>query len=117
MTELVNFGTTSNFGPDTALNIAHCGKSDFQYWIIPPSLPFGYTLLGELNKITPVSEQRFSDITVSDNAVMVKVNGVPTEKIFITVYDNNAKKTQVIQCTISESGTNILVISSAMECS
>ena len=80
--------------------------------LIPPFLPFGYTLLGELNKITPVSEQRFSDITVSDNIVMVKVNGVPAEKVSVTVYDNNAKKTQVIECTISDSGANMCVLQS-----
>ena len=110
VTELVNFGTTSSFGPDTALNIAQCDKTDFQYWVIPPFLPFGYTLLGELNKITPVSEQRFSDIIISDDIVKVKVNGVPTEKVPITVYDNSAKKTQVIECTISDSGTNVLIL-------
>ena len=106
----------SSFGPDTALNITQCGKSDFQYWVIPPLFPIGYTLLGELNKITPVSEQRFSDITISDDTVTVKVNGVPTEKVPITVYDNSAKKTHVIECTISESGTNLLVVGSQMEC-
>ena len=105
-----NVTNVTNFGSDSALYISNCDKSDFQYWVIPPFLPFGYTLLGELNKIIPVSEQRFSDIIVSDNTVMVKVNGVPTEKVPITVYDNNAKKTQVIECTISESGTNWLVL-------
>ena len=117
ISELVNFGSNTSYGPDTVLNIAQCGKSDFQYWVIPPFLPVGYTLLGELNKITPVSEQRFSDITVGDDTVTVKVNGVPTEEVPITVYDNSAKKTQVIECTISESGTNMLVIGSGvMEC-
>ena len=105
-----NITNVTSFGADSGLFISPCGKTDFQYWVIPPFLPFGYTLLGELNKIIPVSEQRFSDITVSDNTVTVKVNGVPTEKVPITVYDNSAKKTQVIECTISESGTNVLVL-------
>ena len=110
ISQMVEFGSATNYGPDTELNIAQCGKSDFQYWVIPPFLPFGYTLLGELNKITPVSEQRFSDITVSDNTVMVKVNGVPKEKVPITFYDNKAKRTEVIECNISESGMNVLVL-------
>ena len=59
-----------------------------------------------------MSEQRFSDITASDDIVIMKVNGVPTEKVLITVYDNNTKKTQVIECTISESGTNMLILQS-----
>jgi hypothetical protein len=40
----------------------------------------------------------------------VKVNGVPGEKVLITVYENNVKKTQMMECTISESGTNVLVL-------
>ena len=110
ITEIVKFGTQLSFGPDTALNIAQCGKSDFQYWVIPPYIPFGFSLLGELNKITPVSEQRFSDIIISDDYVKVKVNGVPGEKVYVTVYENNVNVTQVMECTISESGTNVLVL-------
>ena len=38
------------------------------------------------------------------------MNGVPGEKVYVTVYENSVKKTQVMECTISESGTNVLVL-------
>lgn len=113
VTRVTEFGSLSNFGPDTTLNISQCGKTDFQYWVIPPYFPFGYTLMGELNKITPVSEQRFSDVILNDDVVMVKVSGVPGEKVPVTVYSTFTKKPQVINCTISESGDNWLVLGGA----
>ena len=56
---------TANFGSDTKLDVAQCNKTDFQYWIIAPYFPNGLALLGELDKVTSVSEARFSDIVTS----------------------------------------------------
>ena len=114
VTKIVEFGTEDDFGPDTKLSISQCGKSDFQYWMIPPNQTSnGVTLLGELNKIVPVSAARFSDIILSDNDVMVKVNGVPSEKVPVTLYNKSTHddKIQVVDCTISESGVNWLSFS------
>ena len=65
-------------------------------------------LLGELNKIVPVSEARFNDIVITADDVIVKVNGVPTEKVPVTVYSMSTNKVQVVDCIISESEENIL---------
>lgn len=108
VTKIQEFGSPQNFGPDTKLNITQCGKSNFQYWVIPPYLTAEFVLLGELNKITPVSEVRFGDITINDDDIMVKVNGVPSEKVPVTVYNKLTNKIQVLNCTISMSGTNRL---------
>jgi hypothetical protein len=109
VTKITEFGTPSDFGPDTKLNISKCDKIEFQYWVIPPYLMTrGLVLLGELNKIVPVSEARFSDIVITADDVMVKVHGVPTEKVPVTVYSMSTKKVQVVGCTISASGVNIL---------
>ena len=97
---------TAEFGSDTKLNVAQCGKSDFQYWVIAPYFSSGYALLGELDKVTSVSEARFSDIANSGDEVTMKVSGVPTEEVSVTFYDMNNKTTVVIPCTISDSGTN-----------
>lgn len=96
----------SDFGSSTPLNIDQCGKSDFQYWVIAPYFPNGFALLGELNKITPVSAARFSDITVTDSDVTMKVNGVPKESVPVTLYDMKNKKSMVVTCTIGDAGTN-----------
>ena len=104
---------TADFGSDTKLDVEECGKSDFQYWVIAPCLPNGIALLGELDKVTTVSEVRFSDFVVSDSDVTMKVNGVPTEQVSVTLYDVNKKKTMEISCTISDSGTNTLSVGDA----
>ena len=112
---------TAEFGSNTKLDVAQCGKSDFQYWVIAPYFPNGYALLGELNKVTSVSEARFSDIGSSwDDSVMMKVSGVPTEEVTVTFYDMFNKKTVVIPCTISESGVNQISLAAdgtTMSCS
>ena len=101
---------TVDFGSDTKLDIAQCGKSDFQYWGIAPYFSNGYALLGELDKIISVSEARFSDIVTSGDTVTMKVSGVPTEEVSVTFYNMSSKKTVVVACTISDSGINEAII-------
>lgn len=73
----------------------------------------GLILLGELNKVVPVSEARFSEIIVTADDAMVRVNGVPTEKVPVSVYSMSTNKTQVVDCIISTSGVNILSLSTS----
>ena len=101
---------TVDFGSDTKLDVAQCGKSDFQYWVIAPYFSNGFALLGQLDKVTSVSEARFSDIVTSGDAVTMKVNGVPTEEVSVTFYDMNSKKPVVVPCTISDSGINQVTV-------
>ena len=101
---------TADFGSDTKLDVAQCEKSDFQYWVITPYFSNGFALLGELDKVTSVSEARFSDIVTSGDAVTMKVSGVPTEEVSVTFYDMNRKKPVVVPCTISDSGINQVTV-------
>lgn len=116
ITNVTDFGPNGSIGPDTSLYISQCSKATFQYWVIPPYFPFGYTLMGELNKIVPVSEQRFSDITISENIVKIRVRGVPAEKVNVTLYDRAMHKQQVVNCIISESGYNWLIVGGELLC-
>ena len=104
---------TADFGSDMKLDVEECGKSDFQYWVIAPYLTNGIVLLGELDKVTTVSEARFSDFVMSDSDVTVKISGVPTEQVSVTLYDMNQKKTMEISCTIGDSGANTLSVGDA----
>ena len=114
VTKTREFGTPNNFGPNTKLTISKCSKSDFQYWVVPPHfMSHGLILLGELNKVVPVSEARFSEIIVTADDAMVRVNGVPTEKVPVSVYSMSTNKTQVVDCIISTSGVNILSLSTS----
>ena len=115
VTKTVEFGTPNDFGPNTKLNISQCSKSTFQYWVIPPHfMSHGLILLGELTKIVPVSEARFNDIIVTDDDVMVRINGVPTEKVPISFYSMLTNKIETMECTISTSGVNLLSLSTGV---
>ena len=46
----------------------------------------------------------------SGDAVTMKVSGVSTEEVSVTLYDMSSKKTVVIVCTISDSGINQLTV-------
>ena len=87
---------TAEFGSDTKLNVAQCGKYDFQYWVIAPYFSSGYALLGEVDKVTSVSEAHFSDIVNSGDEVMMKVSlRVCSRRKYhaVTFYDVNNKMT------------------------
>ena len=107
----------ADFGSDMKLKVAECGKSDFQYWVIAPYFPNGLALLGELDKVTTVSEARFGPPVISGDEVSMAVNGVPTENVSVTFYDVNKKTTMNVACTISDSGTNqVRASSSGISC-
>ena len=105
VTQLVDFGDYMK------IYVAECGKSDFQYWVIAPYFPNGIALLGELNKVTTVSEARFGHPVVSDNEVTIMVNGVPKETVSVTFYDGSKDSTMEVLCPINDSGTNRLRVS------
>lgn len=102
----------TNFGSDTKLDIAQCGKSDFQYWVIAPYLPNNIALLGELTKIIAVSETRYGDLwfSSSDNTLTVKVSGAPNEVVMTTFFYKNTESTRTISCYVGPTGVNILSI-------
>ena len=90
-----------------SLDIAACTVTDFQYWSLAPILENGWALLGELNKIIPVSETRFTDIVVESNGLFIGfMTGVPGELVSITAYDTGSGRTEVYSCTIGADGNS-----------
>ena len=103
----------SDFGTSSRLVISKCGKADFQYWNIAPVLDNGWALLGELNKILPVSETRFLSIEMRDpvkQQYLVVLRGVAGETVPVTLYDSKEKKIMTVSCTVSPAGTAVLLI-------
>ena len=93
------------------LDIPACSVTDFRYWSLAPLLENGWALLGELNKVLPVSETRFIDvIKESTDVYMVYLTGVPREMVPITAYDAGSSKAEVYYCTIGPGGNSILYL-------
>ena len=89
-----------------------CGEADFQYWIIVPVLKNGLVLFGELTKIVPVSETRFKSFINVGDTYIILLEGVPEEKVTLTVFDSSSLKTDLVECTIGLSGSAVLYMAS-----
>ena len=81
-----------------------------QYWAVAPVLNNGWALLGELNKIIPISETRIVNILNIGMDYMVYIAGMAGEKVSITAYDTGSSKAEVYGCTISATGQNMLYL-------
>ena len=95
-----------------ALSIPECSVTDFQYWSLAPIFNNGWALLGELNKIIPVSETRFIDLTLLRGSYVVYLSGVQGEKVPVTLYDTHNEKAIVYICVIGPSGGSVLYLPS-----
>lgn len=84
--------------------------TDFHYWGLAPIWNNGWALLGELNKIIPISETRITNILNVGMDYLVSIAGVQGEKVSITVYDTASSKAEVYACTISPTGQNTLYL-------
>jgi len=95
-----------------------CNDLSICLWYVSPVWQFNdpvhtkYALLGELNKWTAVSRQRFVSITTNTEktATTIIVEGVASEIVPIAVYHSNLQSVTV-NCSMSaDSGQAILVI-------
>ncbi len=95
---------------NTFITVPKCGKSDFKYFAVAPRFSNnGMYLFGELDKFVPVSEQRFVSFDQTKDEVYIRLAGVPTETVYVTVYDGKSPKN--VQCTIRSDYYAELVLS------
>ena len=106
-------GTVTKYQPfDSKLPLAvqKCNKTNFQYWGIAPVLNSGWAILGELNKVIPVSETRF-EMFMSGNMkqkYFANLRGVPGEEVMVTVFKEPTSFQ--VKCVIGASGTAFLTV-------
>lgn len=94
----------------STLSIPSCTRN-FQYYTIAPILgSTGIALLGELNKIIPVSETRFVQISQYGPKFALYLTGAPGEVVVFTVYIVSGGSTATVTCNIPSSGTAVLKI-------
>jgi hypothetical protein len=105
-----NVQVVSIFDNTHSVNISasKCNQSAICVWYVSPVWQFNepqrtnYALLGELNKWTVVSRQRFLSITTNTEKTQTTVilQGVPSELVRIGVYHSNLGST-IVDCLIS----------------
>lgn len=105
-----NSNVTSTFDTTTPLNVSadQCHNLTMCLWYISPlqslndSAGTHYALLGEWNKWTAVSQQRFLSITTDtkNNRATIIVQGVPDETVPIIVY-HSVLRSMTVNCMFS----------------
>ena len=92
------------------LTIKSCREvADFQHWYIAPVLPgSGGALLGELDKVVPISEQRVLTVILFAGTYVVKMRGAPGEVVSMSTIDTSNGKVTSIDCTLDSTGAGTL---------
>jgi hypothetical protein len=89
-------------------------------WQFNDPLRTNYTLLGELNKWTAVSQQRFVSIAtnIKKTQTTIVVQGVTTEIIPIGIYHSKFQS-MIVNCTISSTSgqANLIITPTNVVCS
>ena len=101
-----------DFLPNKPLTLTPNGIGNFHLYHIAPEWD-GMVLFGELDKIVPVSEQRFNHIAVefgAQKSMRLNLLGVVGEVVTIAVLLENSL--QYFSCTIGSSGSVLMVIPS-----
>ena len=82
-----------------------CGEDDFQSWILAPVFPgTSVSLLGELDKVLSVSQQRFRPVKQEDNAIFIEVDGSEGETVNLWTYNNLDKTVYQAKCQFDAAG-------------
>lgn len=84
---------------------------DFSYKLIAPVMPFsgGWALLGEVDKLTPVSEQRQWDFDFAEG-FLLRISGVVGESVTVAAWKGGSVYTKSIQ--IGDNGEGAIVFES-----
>ena len=102
-----------------------CDDASFCLWYISSVWQFNdalhtkYALLGEYNKWTAVSRQRFVSITTNteNTRTTVAVQGAASELVPVVVY-HTTLETQTVNCQLSASGhANLIITPTTTTCS
>jgi hypothetical protein len=90
-------------------------------WIFNDSMKTKYALLGEWNKWTVVSRQRFISITTNteNTETTIRIQGVISEVVSIIVYHSTSPQPVIVNCTISNQNgqANLVITPTSAVCS
>ena len=92
-----------------SIPLKECGRDDFEYWLIAPVIPeTGGALLGELNKIVSISEQRILTIFNNNDVYYANLRGASGEVVYMSSFDLQSGKITTVKCVLASDGTGTL---------
>lgn len=101
--------------PTEGLKLPACGKLDFKLLHAAPLLEDAWYLLGEAEKIIPISRSRIQQLHVSQDLVEVQVSGTKNEVVSFWFGRKGQTETWKTDCTVSSIG--MVTISAAWQSS
>lgn len=84
---VVTFGDMSPLRMRTGLGNVTWGQHGFDYWTLSPTLPNGFTMLGEVAKFARFSPKRFTAITSTSTGINMQIEGAPGEEVRVQCVD------------------------------
>jgi len=88
------------FDENNSLKIEKSGEVDFKVYHISPIHENGFSILGELEKAIPMSEQRIGEIVILQDSLTIQLFGVVGEKVVISVAKESDKSVLKYKCEI-----------------
>lgn len=92
----------------SSIPLASCGSTDFQYWVLSPTLSVlgeFIIILGELDKIVTLSHTRFTDITLRNDVIVIHIFGSPGETVNVSFMDALTEDVATTSCVVGADGT------------
>lgn len=107
--------TTEPFGTDNPLVVPTTGiEYNDESWDLiytAPTFPNGMTVLGEVDKMVPVSQQRISNISFTQSGVAITLRGTAGENVTFHYLVPGATKSRLAHCVIAAEGVGELTLS------
>ena len=108
---------TNSLAHTPTIVLKACDKWDFQLHAVAPTLPNGWTLLGEPSKWVPVSNARFRDLSYakesSGTSVSVTAMGPSGENIEVAFLSPGGSTPTIVKCVIPDGSDVSIQISTA----
>ncbi|XP_065194238.1 uncharacterized protein LOC135825553 [Sycon ciliatum] len=96
--------------PAIEINATGSTYGDFSLTYVAPRMPGGWTLLGELNKVVPMSPQRVTRITANATTATLTLSGVSGEKVAMSWLAAGETTSKTVTCSIGISNTSALIL-------
>eukprot|EP00958_Prasinococcus_capsulatus_P015413 scaffold1637_cov410-Prasinococcus_capsulatus_cf.AAC.36 len=93
----------------STLSLCCPSRTSMDIYHLAPRLPNGWTVLGEMGKWVPVSEQRMVSVTWTTESVTVVLSGAPGERLQLSFVAPDARILHG-RCTVGADGRVAMVI-------
>jgi hypothetical protein len=100
---------------DATMSLAVSDRLTFQYFLVAPVLPNGWSFFGELDKWVSVSADRFSGLMAADDGFRVEAKGVAGEVLRLGFADTQGRL-QEAECVVGATNTVMVMVDETVVC-